>query len=78
MDVESFCRTIRKFVPLSGLVKRVPNASSLLMLTPGMPVLESPIQSVLRNSGDERMNILWRFSSSYLSDSWRVSRMGEP
>ena len=47
-------------------------------VTPGMPVLVSPIQSVLRNSGEERRKMPCRLISSNLSESARVSRMADP
>lgn len=63
---------------LSGFCRSVPYAALLLIVTPGIPVLDSPTQSVLRNSGDERMNMFCRLNSSYLSRSARFSRIGEP
>ena len=56
MDVEFACRAIKKFVPVSGFFSRVRNAALPLRVTPGMPVLVSPIQSVLRKDGEERRN----------------------
>ncbi len=56
MEVELACRAIKKFVPVSGLLSNVRNAALPLRVTPGIPVLVSPIQSVLRKEGEERRN----------------------
>ena len=78
VEVESFCRVMKKPVLLSGFLKYVTNAASLLRVTPEIPELDSPTQSVLRNSGEDRRNSPWRLSSSYFSESIRFSCMGEP
>ena len=78
VDVESACLAIMNCVPVSGFLSSVMNADDPFRDTVGIPVLESPIQSVFRNSGEERMKMAWRLSSSYLSDSARVSRMDAP
>ena len=78
MEVESSCRVMKNWVPVSGFWSKVTKAALPLRVTPGMPEVVSPIQSVLRNSGEERRNRPWRLSSSNLSDSARVSRIDEP
>lgn len=47
VEVESVCRVIMNPAPVSGFLSSVANAAVLLTLTPGIPVEESPIQSVL-------------------------------
>ena len=69
---------MRNPVPEPGFLRYVPYARLSLIVTPGMPLAESPTQSVLRNWGEERRKMPWRFSSSYLSVSRRVSRIGAP
>lgn len=69
---------MKKPAPVSGFLSNVTKAALFDRLNPGMPTVEFPIQSVLRNSGDERRNRPCRLSSSYLADSLRVSWMAEP
>ena len=78
VDVESSCRATWNHVPLSGFLSDVRNAPVPLRVTPGIPIVELPIQSVLRNCGDERMNITCRFTSSNLSVSARFSLIADP
>ena len=78
VDVESSCRATWNQVPLSGFLSDVRNAPVPPRVTPGMPIVELPIQSVLKNCGDERMNIACRFTSSNLSVSARFSLIADP
>ena len=47
---------MKNWVPVSGFWSKVAKAALPLRVTPGMPEVVSPIQSVLRNSGEERRN----------------------
>ncbi len=78
VELESDCRVTWNHVPLSGFLNDVTKAELPLRVTPGMPKLELPIQSVFRNCGDERRKRPCLLTSSNLSVSARVSRIEEP
>ena len=78
VDVESAWRATWNHVPLSGFLNDVTKAPLPFSVTPGIPAVEFPIQSVFKNWGEERIKIPWRFTSSNLSVRARVSRIDEP
>ena len=57
VDVESAWRVTWNHVPLSGFLNDVTKAPLPFSVTPEIPKLEFPIQSVFKNWGEERMKI---------------------